>query len=150
MQAQSSMPTASGVEHSADWYANDVLDATPGELLAIEYICCFCPRSLDTYDTLATTQDDDASQQRNTTSIWLVNEQNGPILQMSRMHPLYTELIQPSLNHDNDNNHDSLPDDMVIPYEYSAERMQQMIHTVRGDSDLQQASKVWWAGVHHL
>lgn len=149
MQANSSMATAPAVEHSADWYDNNVLDATPGELLAIEYICCYCSGFLDTHTTLAyETQDDGASRQRKTGSIWLVNEQKEHILQMSSAHPMYTELMLGPLDNDNDNDnsHDPLPDDLAIPVlEYSAERMQQMIHAVRGDSDLQQAAKVWWA-----
>lgn len=145
MEANSSMATAPAVEHSADWYDNDVLDATPEELLAIEYICCYCSGFLDTHETLADeTQDDGASRQRKTDSIWLVNERKEPILQMSSAHPMYTVLMLGPL--DNDNSPDPLPDDLTIPVlEYSAERVQQMIHAVRGDSDLQQAAKVWWA-----
>lgn len=79
--AKSSMATAPAVEHSADWYDNDVLDASPGELLAIEYICCYCPSFLDTDEMLAAeTQDDSVSRQRKTSSIWLVNERKAPIL----------------------------------------------------------------------
>lgn len=141
------MASAPAVEHSADWYDNDVLDATPGELLAIEYICCYCQSTLDTHKMLAAeTQGDSASRQRKTGSIWLMNERKEPILQMSRAHPMYTVLMLGPLDFDNDNSHDLLADDLAIPVlEYSAERMQKMIHAVRGDSDLQQASKVWWA-----
>lgn len=67
---------------------------------------------------------------------------------MSRAHPKYTELMLARLDYNNDNSHDHLQDELdTLVFEYSAERMQQMIHAVRGDSDLQQASKVWWAGV---
>lgn len=149
MQATSSMANVPAAEHSADWYDNDVLDATPGELLAIEYICCHYSTFLNTHETLADeTQDDSVSRQPKTGSIWLVNERQEPILQMSRTHPMYMVLMLGPIDYDNDNSHDSLPDDLAIPVlQYSAERMQQMIHAVRGDSDLQQASKVWWARV---
>lgn len=141
------MAAAPAVEHSADWYDNDVIDATPGELLAIQYICCYCPGFLDTHTTLANeTRDDSASRQRKTDSIWLVNERKESILRMSCVHPKYTVLMLGPLDCDNDSSHDPLPADLTLPVlEYSAERMQQMIHTVRGDSDLQEASKMWWA-----
>lgn len=59
-----------------------------------------------------------------------------------------TVLMLGPIDYDNDNSHHHLLDELAIPVlEYSAERMRQMIHAVRGDSDLQQASKVWWARV---
>ncbi|KAJ2979406.1 hypothetical protein NQ176_g3276 [Zarea fungicola] len=147
MPANTSMVTAPAAEHSADWYDNDVLDARPAELLAIEYICSYYSSYIDNPENLAAgTQDDSVPRQRKTDSIWLVNERLEPILQMSRAHPMYAVLILGPLNHNNDNSHDPLPDELVIPVlEYSAERMQQMIYAVRGDMELQQASKVWWA-----
>ncbi|KAH8169392.1 hypothetical protein LIA77_11518 [Sarocladium implicatum] len=145
MHAKSSMTTTSAIEHSADWYDNDVLDATPAELLAIEYICCYCPEPLDTRKMLAdkTNQDDNASQQQKTGPIWLVNEKKEAVLQMSPAHPMYPSLMRSSLDHVDE----SLPDDLILPFEYSAQRMQQMIRTVRGDSDLQQECKVWWSSL---
>ncbi|KAL2201943.1 hypothetical protein CC79DRAFT_1351456 [Sarocladium strictum] len=140
MQAKSSLATALAVEHSAGWYDNDVLDATPEELLAIEFICCYCSDLADNYEMLAVgTQDESASQQRKTRSIWLVFEAKEPILRMSRAHPMYTSLMLTSPDHDNE----PLPNDLVTPFEYSTEQMQKLIRTVRGDSDLQQKSKVW-------
>ena len=100
------MATAPAVQHSADWYENNVLDATPEELLAIEYICCYCPGFLDTYERLANeTQDDSTSRLRKAGSIWLVSESKEPILQMSCAHPKYTALMLAPLDYDDDNSH---------------------------------------------
>ncbi|KAJ3498230.1 hypothetical protein NLG97_g1292 [Lecanicillium saksenae] len=141
------MATAPAIEHSANWYENNVLDATPPELLAIEYVCCYYSNFLDTHDMpTAETRDDSASRQRQPDSIWLVNERKETILQLSRAHPMYTVLASRPLGCDKDDSHGLSPDDLGLHVlEYSAERMQKMIHAVRGDSDLQQASKVWWA-----
>ncbi|KIW16459.1 hypothetical protein PV08_06513 [Exophiala spinifera] len=158
--------------HSADWYSNDVFDATAEELCAIEYICSFFPvwraepeiSSEEMSDAGGSSGDGAREPGRSSTTttntttttkkcIWLVNEMKEPVLRMSNLHPLYDLLMFRTDDEPGDepggDDDGSTPDlsgevDLSNP-QYSPERMRQMILTVRGDGDLERDSRAWWS-----
>lgn len=126
-------------EHCADWYLNDVFDATADELCTIEYICQVVPTPPPS------SGGENAAQEGQ--SIWLVSERNEAILQISPQHPLHTVLILGPIDDDDD---DAAEDSTALVFEYSPERVRNLIASVRGDRALEQEAKAWWDQTKNL